>query len=70
LSITPATPIVSFVGTGTTTTATVTFSGLAPGLVGVYQVNVQVPANAPTGDSIGVYITIGGVLGGAFLAVQ
>lgn len=70
LSMTTATPTVTFVGAGTNAPATVTFSGLAPGLVGVYQVNVQVPANAPTGDSIGVYITIGGVLGGALLAVQ
>jgi uncharacterized protein (TIGR03437 family) len=26
------------------------FAGLTPGLVGLYQVNFQVPANAPTGD--------------------
>jgi len=29
--------------------AMVTFSGLAPGLVGVYQVNVQIPMTAPSG---------------------
>ena len=41
--------------------ATVSFSGLAPGFVGLYQVNVEVPANAPTGDAVPVVLTIGGV---------
>jgi len=35
-------------------------SGLAPGLVGVYQVNVEVPADAPTGDSVPIIVGIGG----------
>jgi uncharacterized protein (TIGR03437 family) len=30
--------------------ATVAFSGLTPGSVGLYQVNVTVPADAPTGN--------------------
>ena len=30
--------------------ATVRFAGLAPGFVALYQVNVEVPANAPVGD--------------------
>jgi uncharacterized protein (TIGR03437 family) len=38
--------------------ATVSFSGLAPGFIGLYQVNVQVPANAPPGSSL--TIAIGG----------
>ena len=29
--------------------ATVTFAGLAPGMVGVYQVNIIVPLSAPSG---------------------
>ena len=33
---------------------------LAPGLVGVYQVNVEVPADAATGDSVSVVVGIGG----------
>lgn len=31
--------------------ATVQFAGLAPGFVGLYQVNVQVPANVPSGNT-------------------
>jgi uncharacterized protein (TIGR03437 family) len=41
--------------------ATVTFWGLAPSFVALYQVNAQVPANAPTGDAIPVVLSIGGV---------
>jgi uncharacterized protein (TIGR03437 family) len=37
------------------------FSGLAPGFVGLYQVNVAVPANAPTGVRVPLSINIGGV---------
>ena len=54
----------------TTTTPTVTiggvqatnvqFSGLAPGYVGLYQVNVQVPATVATGTAVPVIISIGG----------
>jgi uncharacterized protein (TIGR03437 family) len=41
--------------------ATVTYSGLAPGLVGLYQVTVQAPAALPTGNQP-VQITTGGVV--------
>jgi len=41
--------------------ATVTFSGLAPDLVGVYQVNVQVPGNAAAGDAVPVVLSVDGV---------
>jgi uncharacterized protein (TIGR03437 family) len=41
--------------------AAVTFSGLAPGYVGLYQINVQVPAGAPTGPNVPIVLTIGGV---------
>ncbi len=41
--------------------AAVSFSGLAPGFVGLYQVNVEVPSNAPTGEAVEVGLTIGGV---------
>ena len=40
--------------------ATVSFSGLAPGFVGLYQVNVTVPDNAPMGDAVPVILNIGG----------
>ncbi|MCZ6750948.1 MAG: hypothetical protein O7E51_03875, partial [Acidobacteria bacterium] len=36
------------------------FSGLTS-FVGLYQVNVQVPSNAPTGEAVEVVLTIGGV---------
>jgi uncharacterized protein (TIGR03437 family) len=39
--------------------APVTFSGLAPGLAGVYQVNAQVPAGVAAGDAVPVVITQG-----------
>jgi uncharacterized protein (TIGR03437 family) len=38
----------------------VQFSGLAPGLVGVYQVNVQMPLNAPVGNAVPVVMTLDG----------
>ena len=40
--------------------ATVDFSGLTPGLVGLYQVNAQIPAASATGDAISLVLTIGG----------
>lgn len=40
--------------------ATVTFSGLAPGYVGLYQINVLVPPNLPTGDAVPVTLSVGG----------
>ncbi len=38
--------------------AEVLYSGLAPGLVGVYQVNARVPENSPTGDRVPVFIQV------------
>lgn len=40
--------------------ATVYFSGLAPGFVGLWQLNVQVPNDAPSGDSVEIVINFGG----------
>jgi uncharacterized protein (TIGR03437 family) len=40
--------------------AGVAFSGLAPGFVGLWQLNIEIPANAPTGTSIPLVISIGG----------
>jgi uncharacterized protein (TIGR03437 family) len=39
--------------------APVTFSGLAPGFLGLYQVNAQVPPNAPTGPAVPLTISVG-----------
>jgi uncharacterized protein (TIGR03437 family) len=44
--------------------ATVSFSGLTPGFIGLYQVNVQVPANAAHGVPL-LTIYIGGQSGPA-----
>jgi uncharacterized protein (TIGR03437 family) len=37
---------------------TPSFAGLAPTLVGTYQVNVQVPENMVTGTAVPVYLQI------------
>jgi uncharacterized protein (TIGR03437 family) len=57
LATTQATPIVTIGGVQ----ALVQFSGLAPGFVGLYQVNVQVPNGVTAGDQVPVSMTIGGV---------
>lgn len=50
-----ATPVVTIGGVQ----ATVTYSGLAPGLVGLYQVNAQVPGSTPTGSAVDLTISVG-----------
>jgi uncharacterized protein (TIGR03437 family) len=50
----PATALLNY-----TIPATVSFSGLTPGFIGLYQINVQVPANAPPGVPL-LTIYIGG----------
>lgn len=54
-SVSTPLPIVTVGGV----TAPVIFSGLAPGFVGLYQVRVQVPPNAPSGSQ-DVVIQAGG----------
>jgi uncharacterized protein (TIGR03437 family) len=46
LYVTAFTPSVTIGGVA----ATVEFSGLTPGFVGLWQINVRIPANAPTGE--------------------
>ena len=58
LSMTVAKPSVTIGGEP----ATVSFSGLAPGFVGLYQVNVEVPAGVPSGAAVPVVLTIGGAM--------
>jgi uncharacterized protein (TIGR03437 family) len=41
--------------------ATVSFSGLAPTLVGVYQVNIIVPTDTPVSDAVPLVLSIGGL---------
>jgi uncharacterized protein (TIGR03437 family) len=52
--------------------ATVSFAGLAPGLVGYYQVNLWVPTEAPSGTQSLVLVSSGGVASqdGAFIYIQ
>ena len=57
LAATPTTPTVTIGGAK----AQVLFSGLAPGWVGEYQVNAQVPSTSSTGSAVPVTISIGGV---------
>jgi uncharacterized protein (TIGR03437 family) len=67
LAATAAAPTVTVGGVN----ASVTFSGLAPGYVGLYQVNVQVPAGAPSGDAVPVILSIGGAIANTVtIAVQ
>jgi uncharacterized protein (TIGR03437 family) len=40
--------------------AYVQFAGLAPGFVGLYQINVCVPQSAPSGDAVAVMLSVGG----------
>ena len=61
LARTLATPAVTIGGVP----ATVSFSGLAPGFVGLYQINAQVPAGILTGPDIPIGLTIGGVASNA-----
>jgi sugar lactone lactonase YvrE len=57
LSGTIATPTVTIGGV----VAQVSSSGLAPGAVGLYQVNVRVPAGSTAGGAVPVILSIGGV---------
>ena len=43
------------------TQARVVFAGLAPGFVGLYQINAQVPGSAPSGGNVPITISIGGL---------
>jgi uncharacterized protein (TIGR03437 family) len=74
-AVSPSSPPSSTVATATLTVggvpATVSFAGLAPGYVGLYQVNFQIPNNAPSGGVEAVTLSIGGVhSNSATIAIQ
>jgi uncharacterized protein (TIGR03437 family) len=67
LAMTTTTPAVTIGGAP----APVSFSGLAPGFVGLYQVNVKVPDGVTPGDAVPLILTIGGAQSNtATIAVQ
>ena len=39
--------------------ATVNFAGLAPGFVGLYQLNIEIPADAPVGVAVPIQFAVG-----------
>ena len=62
--VTASTTVLSYTVTPVTATiggqpGTVAFAGLAPGLIGVYQVNVVIPTGVTPGDSVPVVLTEG-----------
>jgi uncharacterized protein (TIGR03437 family) len=66
-SMTPLTPTVMVGGVS----VPVSFSGLAPGFFGLYQVNAQIPGTVPTGSAIQVSLSIGGAISNTVtIAVQ
>jgi uncharacterized protein (TIGR03437 family) len=56
LAVTAGLPVVAIGGKK----AEVAFSGLAPGFVSLWQLNVKVPTEAPSGAAVGVLINFGG----------
>jgi uncharacterized protein (TIGR03437 family) len=59
----PGSPLFQTVGTvsvkiGGVDAPNIPFAGLSPGYIALYQINVQVPANAPTGTGVQVVLTI------------
>jgi uncharacterized protein (TIGR03437 family) len=57
LSMTNVNPLTVSIGG---VVASASFSGLVPGYLGLYLINVQVPSNAPTGSAVPLTISIGG----------
>jgi uncharacterized protein (TIGR03437 family) len=67
LSKTTTTPVVTIGGAA----APVLFSGLAPGTVGLYQIDAQIPTGIATGPAVPVMVSSGGVTSNAVtLAIQ
>jgi uncharacterized protein (TIGR03437 family) len=47
---------------GTGLNVTPAYAGLTPGSVGLYQINVALPANSPQGSAVPVYLNMGGTV--------
>lgn len=65
--------IVTFGGAfeGTATSVPAAFAGLTPSAVGLYQVNVQIPAGVPVGPAVAITLTVNGVVGNyVYLAIS
>jgi uncharacterized protein (TIGR03437 family) len=74
-SASPASPLAATLATPTVMVgpvqAKVSFAGLSPGFVGLYQVNLQIPQTAPSGPAVPVVLTIGGIASNtATIAIQ
>jgi uncharacterized protein (TIGR03437 family) len=57
---TPSLPRV-VIGSGFVADSDILYSGLAPGLVGVWQINVKVPLTVPPGSATDVVVTLGSI---------
>ncbi len=64
-TVTPDSPLSTVIGTGTVyvggVPATVTFAGLAPGLIGIYQVNLMISEQTPSGTQPILIVSSNGV---------
>jgi uncharacterized protein (TIGR03437 family) len=70
LSYTALSPTVTIGGVAVSG-AGILYSGLAPGLIGVYQIDLQVPASVAAGNAVPLFVSIGGVTSNTVtLAVQ
>ncbi len=50
--------------------ATVLFAGLSPGFVALYQMNIQLPNDAPLGDAVNLQVYSGGISNVATMAIR
>jgi uncharacterized protein (TIGR03437 family) len=55
-----STPPTVVLGGVTLSSQDIFFSGLTPGLVGLLQINLRIPAGVPTGDNIVLTVRFGG----------
>ena len=65
LYLTVTTPTVTIGGL----TASVVFSGIAPGYAGFYQIDAQIPSGVPAGDDVPLQISVGNASDSATMAI-